>query len=173
MGNRETAIRDRLQYFETKYRDGEKERFIEAIDLCFTFGVEVPEWAAHHFCCGAQLYLTAKKRTMDEAFDVKRPKSWSQERHHKLHAKVPAAIGLVKIRCYNGEKSGKALAAVAKKLHMSEGDISRIYYDKKLNPNISQKTPKTDPDTGRKLRETASQSTRARETPRRPRKPKS
>lgn len=148
MGNRERAIADRLCKWEIQFRAGHKARFLDAMNLCLSFDIPIPTWALAHFFEGAGKYMNAKVTTLDDAFDVHRPKGWRQpkEAHritHGLRAHVKA-----RYLTQTGMAVKPAVAEVAENLSMSEPTAERYYYDEQLMDELGrhQFSKKTDDD---------------------------
>ena len=132
MGNRETAITDLLKQWKKEFDQGETVRFLSAMQLCMTFDVPIPDWAAWHFQAGAGRYMSAEAKTLDDAFLVHRPKSW-----HQNKARARRGRGLVvhieaRYLTSNGASVEDAIAKVALNNHMDESTAERWYYDKQL-----------------------------------------
>jgi hypothetical protein len=163
MGNREKAICDRLQKWEEEFQAGRKDRFLDVMNLCLSFDMKVPPWAAAYFCKGAARYETAEARTLDEAFDIKRPKGWnkSRERQYRRWGMV-AAMRMYYLVSNKGISVKKAAAMVVEGysvelenstervegIHMDAATAERWYYDKRLRDQLGypQKSKKTADD---------------------------
>lgn len=162
MGQREKAIAiaEMLEQWEAEYRSGNAARCLDVISLCLQFNYAVPQWAINHFVGGAGRYERAEARTLDEAFDIRRPKGWHQNRARqryllgiKAHMEARALVDSKKPTLMGKPYSVEAATAeVAEKLGMKDADVERWYYDKKLMKELGypqtvrRKSKKTEGD---------------------------
>lgn len=150
MGNEEKVFEGLLEQWEEEYRAGDHARFLDAIWVCLQFNQVVPGWAIEHFIVGMARYTFADAKTLDEAFEIRRPKGWHQNRARQRYRRGLAAhVSARALVQRSGYTVEDAVAEVAEKLSMSEADVERWYYDTRLvkeSPDVRRKSKKTEGD---------------------------
>ncbi len=132
MTNREKAIANLLAQWEAEFHAGDIDRFLKAMQLCLTFDLPIPDWAAWHFMAGAQRYGTAEARTLDEAFGVQRSKGWQQSKARGRRGRGLIAYVKMRYLTQGGMPVRDAIADIAEQMHMTESTAERWYYDDQL-----------------------------------------
>lgn len=168
MDNREKTFAKLLERWEGEYRSGNAARLLDVISLCLQSDHAVPQWAIKHFAWGAARYEQCVAWTLEDAFDIHRPKG-----EKKAHARERYRWGLVAfVKAHylvereryvvrrshapthspRSKKNKSAAAALAPNLPMEQASVERWYYDEQLmkeleyRKNVRRKSKKTEGD---------------------------
>lgn len=133
MGNEEKMFEDLLEQSEEEYREGNAARCLDVISLCLELNKTAPQWAINHFTLGVNRYTVGDAKTLDEAFEIRRPKGWHQNRARQRYRRgLVAHLTVRALVSSRGYRVDDAIAEVAERRSMSEADVERWYYDEQL-----------------------------------------
>lgn len=85
---------DILSVYEKYDASGNGLWLLESVRRCMQYGRPVPDLLRHDFEAALERYRAAEARTLDDAFHVSRPKSWSQTKARKLLQKDAVGLSL-------------------------------------------------------------------------------
>jgi hypothetical protein len=137
-----------LAHYESQFKDGDASALLDAANLCLNHGIVAPDWVASAFNAAIEhRWRPGHARTLDAAFDVHRPKNWSQQRARK-DAFAKHLFRLVVSHHENGDAIGRALfESVAEEVNayitvvkFNGTDVQNAYYEVKRLTEIRQKT---------------------------------
>jgi hypothetical protein len=78
---------EKIDHFFKRYECGEKDYLLEALRLCCVSEEQkLTDWVAREVVIAIDKWDRSKVRTLDEAFDVERPKGYSQKAAEKKRA---------------------------------------------------------------------------------------
>lgn len=124
---------NRLSEYKAAYEEGNKEVLFSALRNCAAHNLPMPNWLADAYCMGHDLWLSYRKPTLDEAFDVKPPKGTHINKLKELRTlKVAIPLFVRKL-----QETGRAIDPhlfedVGKEFGVSGSKARDIYY--KYNP---------------------------------------
>lgn len=117
------SFTERLQKYEAEYRGGDGDALLSALHLCLNCSDKpAPDWLLNAVAVALVRYSSCQSKTLDEAFQVPRPKGW-----HAKRARKNALTGVVWQRVVkqhrDGEPIGRALfESVAEELNRDNSD---------------------------------------------------
>lgn len=120
-----------LARYEAAFNAGDSSALLDAVSIYLMRGIETPKWVVTGFnAAWGVKWGSGQARTLDEAFDLQRPKNWTQKRARKDRLGCIIWQHVVWHR-HRGEPIGRALfEAVAEDLN---GEPGELYADMKFN----------------------------------------
>ena len=109
-----------------RYEGGDNLALLMAIRVCARADLVMPDWVARGYNKGWDAYRRCHVKTLDEAFDVRRPKGFNRaawEKRFKLECAVVNDAS-------DYQERGVAVdyEAIGKKLNISESQATKYYY---------------------------------------------
>jgi hypothetical protein len=126
-GTAEDAFKRELEFCREKFEAGDCFFLLSGVDLSVRSGRPVPEPFATEFCNRFVRFATYQAQTLDQAFSLRRRKSKSAQKRHRLMAPiVKRAAELYK----TGMPLDDALfAVVGRELKISKSTANKYFYD--------------------------------------------
>ncbi len=79
-----TDIETRLDHLQRQFESGDGHALLNAVGICLNTGTKAPNWVQTGFNAAWTVrWESGQARTLDDAFDIQRPKGWSQKRSQK------------------------------------------------------------------------------------------
>lgn len=109
------------------FERGDKAAVLLAVEIACRAGCKIPEWAKPHVLNALQGWRFARFRTLDEAFDVERPKGFHVDKVHKWRRYGAEVWAEVDTERELGKSLDDAVAAVAARYGLNESETKRMY----------------------------------------------
>lgn len=85
--NREETLNTVLDNYRLKFESGDKSALLEAVGHCAAYKIILPDWVAWHYTHSFSRWHELEVRTLDEAFEMKRPKSFNIAKERRIQTK--------------------------------------------------------------------------------------
>ncbi|WP_295886686.1 hypothetical protein [uncultured Thiohalocapsa sp.] len=132
-----------------RYRNGDNFALLQAISLALSrnAGCLLPDDMLGQFRSGLAMYDCGNARTLDEAFNVARPKGWHQQTHKDWQRSQQVFIWVQQARL--GSKSiNEAILKVAKRIGFCKTKTEEMYYSWKKVVDAARRSRKKTKITG-------------------------
>ena len=143
MGNNYVLLEthsEKIDRFFKRYEGGEKDCLLEALRLCCVSEEQkLADWVAREVVIAIDKWDRSKVRTLDEAFDVERPKGYSQKAAEKKRKLQSIIYVEVRILVSEGQAIDEFLfETVGEKFGIGKTQASKYYYEmkKRIDPAI-------------------------------------
>lgn len=139
MNNLDQEILDLINTeFKTRYENGEKGALVTALNLCTCLEDNpMPLWVAESVSEALQNWERFEAETLDEAFNVEKPKHFRMDtvkKRIRLKGQIQALVFKAK---RNGESINEELfIEIAKQVGSNKTNVQDIYYGKIIIPDI-------------------------------------
>ncbi|MBS3955043.1 MAG: hypothetical protein KGZ88_18980 [Methylomicrobium sp.] len=78
---REKHLQSKLDWLKSEFENGDKSALLDAVDWCAAWRLVMPDWVANNFMHQHRRWQQFKVKTLDEAFDVQKPKGFHLNKH--------------------------------------------------------------------------------------------
>jgi hypothetical protein len=123
-----------------RFRAGEAEALLDALELCAAYRVPLPEWAANEFLNRFYAWAEFRTATLDEAFGVARPKGTHLKARRLREAlRFDILQEVSRLRSEKMPLSDEIFEKVARLVGTSYKRTRKIYYE---TPKSMREMPK-------------------------------
>lgn len=134
-----------LMEYRTRFEAGDKQVIFAALRKCACHDLPMPDWLADAYCKAHDDWLSYRKPTLDEAFDVQLPKGTHINKLRKLR-RLRFAVPL-KVQELSANKGGteklpideSLFADVGKAFNISGSQARDIYYKFRWRKDLQKK----------------------------------
>ncbi|HBN8615912.1 hypothetical protein [Pseudomonas aeruginosa] len=135
-----------LGQYQQRYELGNKQSLFAALRTCACHGLPMPEWLAKAFCKSHDDWLSYRKPTLDEAFDVAIPKGAHINKLRKLrrlNIAIPIKVEELRTNSSDGRRRAidEALFNDVGAAFSISGSQARDIYYKSPWRNLFQENP--------------------------------
>jgi len=134
-----------LMDYRARFDAGDKQVLLAALRTCACHDLPMPDWLADAYCKAHDDWLSYRKPTLDEAFDVGLPKGTHLNKLKKLR-RLRIAVPL-KVQELSADKGGadrrpideSLFADVGREFNISGSQARDIYYRFRWNKDLQKK----------------------------------
>ncbi len=122
--DRESVLSAHLESLKQRYESGESEALLDAIDFCGKYKLVMPDWVSWHFSACYKKWADLDVKTLDEAFDMKRPKNFRLGKEkERIEKATNVFLDVLELSSLNQENMEK----VAKKHGINRDKVWTMY----------------------------------------------